>query len=245
MKQTKLIMGMPITIEIIDSEDTTLLHDSFDFFRKIDRRYSTYRDDSEITQINNGMPASDWSAEMKDIIQLCEETRQETGGYFDIKHDGKLDPSGLVKGWSIWKAAQRLEKHGLRNFFIEAGGDIQAQGLNGENEAWTIGIRNPFKTDEIIKTLHVHNHGVATSGTYVRGQHIYNPHQPNDALHGVQSLTVIATNIYEADRFATAAFAMGMNGIAFIEQYDGLEGYLVDDNGIATYTSGFKEYVYV
>ena len=116
--------------------------------------------------------------------------------------------------------------------------------MNSEHEPWAVGIRNPFNTDEIIKTLHIHNHGVATSGTYVRGQHIYNPHQPEEAPHGVQSLTVVAANIYEADRFATAAFAMGMNGIAFIEQRDGLEGYLVDDSGMATYTSGFKEYVH-
>jgi FAD:protein FMN transferase len=244
MKQTKIIMGMPITVEITDSEDTQLLADTFAFFNKVDRRYSTYKDDSEITQINNGMPRSDWSPEMQEIMQLCEETKQETDGYFDIKHDGKLDPSGLVKGWSIWEAAKQLEKRGLRNFYIEAGGDIQAQGVNSEHEPWTVGIRNPFNTDEIIKTLHMHNCGVATSGTYIRGQHIYNPHQPEEAPHGVQSLTVVATNVYEADRFATAAFAMGMNGIAFIEQRDGLEGYLVDNNGMATYTSGFKEYVH-
>lgn len=244
MKQTKIIMGMPITVEITDSEDTQLLASTFAFFDAVDRRYSTYKDDSEITQINNGMPRSDWSPEMQEIMQLCEETKQETDGYFDIKHDGKLDPSGLVKGWSIWEAAKQLEKRGIRNFYIEAGGDIQAQGVNSKHEPWSVGIRNPFNTDEIIKTLHIHNHGVATSGTYIRGQHIYNPHQPEEAPHGVQSLTVVAANIYEADRFATAAFAMGMNGIAFIEQRDGLEGYLVDDSGMATYTSGFKEYVH-
>lgn len=244
MKQTKIIMGMPITVEVTDSKDTTLLDDTFDFFRQIDSRYSTYREDSEIAQINNGMPRSDWSTEMQKIMQLCEDTKQATGGYFDIEHNGKLDPSGLVKGWSIWEAAKQLQKRDTKNFYIEAGGDIQAQGMNSQDEPWSIGIRNPFNTTEIIKTLHVHNHGIATSGTYIRGQHIYDPHRPKDALHGVQSLTVIATNVYEADRFATAAFAMGMNGITFIEGHSGLEGYMVDDSGIATYTSGFREYVY-
>lgn len=244
MKQTKISMGMPITVEIVGSKDKELLADTFAFFQEVDNRYSTYKVDSEITQINNGMPRSDWSSEMITIMQLCEDTKQATNGYFDIKHDGKLDPSGLVKGWSIWEAAKRLKKRGVKNFYIEAGGDIQAEGNNEQYEPWAVGVRNPFNPDEIIKVLHIKNVGVATSGTYIRGQHIYNPHQPQDALHDVQSLTVIADNIYEADRFATAAFAMGKDGINFIEQRDGLEGYMVDNNGIATFTSGFNEYAY-
>ncbi len=244
MKQTKIIMGMPVTVSIVDSPDTKLLDSTFAFFRTVDDRYSTYKDDSEITQINNGLPRSEWSSEMKEIMQLCEITKLETDGYFDIEHDGKLDPSGLVKGWSICEAAKRLQQRGVQNFYIEAGGDIQARGYNDQNEPWTVGVRNPFKTDEIIKTLRMYNSGVATSGTYIRGQHIYDPHHPKNALHGVQSLTVIAKNVYDADRFATAAFAMGKEGIAFVEQHDGLEGYLVDDDGMATYTSGFQEYVY-
>ena len=84
---------------------------------------------------------------------------------------------------------------------------------------------------------------MATSGSYIRGQHIYNPHDNEDKLTGIASLTVIGPNVYEADRFATAAFAMGMaRGMSFIEGRPGLEGYAVDPKGIATYTSGFKEY---
>jgi len=49
--------------------------------------------------------------------------------------------------------------------------------------------------------------------------------------------------VYEADRFATAAFAMGKKGILFIESLTGFEGYAVDNKGIATYTNGFTAYV--
>jgi thiamine biosynthesis lipoprotein len=85
--------------------------------------------------------------------------------------------------------------------------------------------------------------GVATSGTYVRGQHIYNPKILGPLETDILSLTVIGPNIYEADRFATAAFAMGREGIVFIERRDGLEGYMIDLNGQATLTSGFERYV--
>ena len=84
---------------------------------------------------------------------------------------------------------------------------------------------------------------MATSGTYIRGQHIYNPHNRVQTFDDIVSLTVIGPNIYEADRFATAAFAMGKSGIDFIESLPGFEGYIIDSNGIATMTSGFENYV--
>lgn len=237
-------MGMPITVEVVDSSDSALLSSTFNYFHEIDERYSTYKDSSEISQINHGLPKTQWSTEMQEIMRLCEETKQETDSYFDVEHSGKLDPSGLVKGWSIWQAAQKLLKAGAADFYIEAGGDIQSNGVNSEGKPWLVGIRNPFNTDETIKTVRLNGKGIATSGTYIRGQHIYNPHAPEKPPRGVQSITLIAANVYEADRFATAAFAMGKAGIMFIEKQPGLEGYMIDDAGIATYTSGFNEYVY-
>lgn len=244
MKQIKLIMGMPIAIETIDSSDNHLLDKAFTFFRNVDNRYSTYKPTSEISQINSGLPRNVWSTEMKHILQLCEQTKAETNGYFNIQHNNLLDPSGLVKGWAIHEAAQQLLSHGVKNFYIEAGGDIQVSGNNAKNQPWTVGIRNPFNIDEIIKKVLLTNQGIATSGTYIRGQHIYDPYEPTKTLHEVKSLTVIASNVYEADRFATAAFAMGIPGIEFIEETEGLEGYMVDNNGIAMYTTGFEEYTY-
>ena len=94
-----------------------------------------------------------------------------------------------------------------------------------------------------MKVVELHNQGIATSGTYIRGQHIYNPFKKEDLITDIVSLTVIGPNVYEADRFATAAFAMGKEGINFIEQLPGLEGYIIDKNGVATMTSKFNDYV--
>jgi thiamine biosynthesis lipoprotein len=244
MKQTRIIMGMPVTVEIVREKDASLpIMNTFDYFNEIDERYSTYKRTSEISLINNDLPENEWSREMKQVLELCEQTKIVTNGFFDIAHDGKLDPSGLVKGWAIEQAAERLRNLGVRNFCIEAGGDFQVSGNNGDNLPWKIGIRNPFDRDEIIKVLSVTSEGVATSGTSVRGQHIYNPHDPGKPIEDIKSLTVIGPNIYEADRFATAAFAMGEDGIHFIESLPGFEGYMVDADKSATYTSSFDRYV--
>ena len=236
-------MGMPITIEIVDEATDGDVESVFKYFKSIDNRFSTYKTTSEISKINNGLPKSKWSREMKTVLDLCEQTKKLTKGYFDIYHIGKFDPSGLVKGWAVDNAAKLLRAKGVKNFYIEAGGDTQVNGRSADKKPWAIGIRNPFNIDEIIKVVNLEDLGMATSGTYIRGQHIYNPHRNGQDITDVKSLTVIAANVYEADRFATAAFAMGKEGIVFIERMPGLEGYMVDDGKMATFTSGFVRYV--
>jgi thiamine biosynthesis lipoprotein len=180
---------------------------------------------------------------MQLVFAMCEETKKETGGYFDIKTpNGTFDPSGLVKGWAIWNAAKLLEKKGFQNFYVDAGGDIQPHGHNMDGGKWAVGIKNPFTELENVKVVYVNEEGVATSGTYIRGLHIYNPHDDNQPVSDIVSLTVIGPNIHDADRFATAAFAMGPTGIQFIEQLPGYEGYRIDKNKVATMTTGFEKY---
>ncbi|MBB6408886.1 FAD:protein FMN transferase [Mesorhizobium sangaii] len=234
-------MGMPITIEVCGASNDELIETVFDYFDHIDRRFSTYRADSEITAINRGdVPVVAWSGEMTEVFALAQQTKDETDGYFDIrKPDGSLDPSGIVKGWAIRNAAAIVQRAGIRDFFIEAGGDVQSCGKNASGRDWSVGIRNPFNTQEIVKIVYPRGRGVATSGSYVRGQHIYNPHAVGSPIQEIVSLTVIGADVLEADRFATAAFAMGRDGILFIEQTPGLEGYVIDTNGRATPTTGF------
>lgn len=237
-------MGMPITVHLTGKDDGDAAASVFMYFESVDQRYSTYKPESEISRINRGLAEAKWSDEMKHVLGLCEQTKQQTGGYFDIRRpDGLLDPSGLVKGWSIHNAAHVLLRRGVKDFCIEAGGDMQVHGHSPENEVWHVGIRNPFQTSETVKTVGLHDAGMATSGTYIRGQHIYNPHKPNGEVHDIVSLTVIGPNVYEADRFATAAFAMGRQGIGFIEAWPALEGYMIDANSVATYTTGFERYI--
>ena len=56
-------------------------------------------------------------------------------------------------------------------------------------------------------------------------------------------LTVIGPDVLEADRYATAAFAMGRQGVHFIEKTLGLEAYEIDSFGTARMTSGLKKYL--
>ncbi len=256
MRETRAIMGMSISLAVSDqSVRQQDLETVFAEFAAVDAQFSPFKDDSEVSRFNRGEIAENaFTPRMQEIVALCEKTRQETGGYFDIRRpDGTIDPCGMVKGWAIRNAARQLADMGFSNFCVEAGGDIQCHGLNEEGAEWTVGIRNPFSRDEIVKVLLPKGHGVATSGNYLRGDHIYNPHTGQYGFDkygfdkygsdNIVSLTVIGPDVLEADRYATAAFAMGREGIYFIERTPCLEGYEIDSSGTARMTNGLKKYL--
>lgn len=237
-------MGMIAKINVIDvgvtEED---INEVFSYFHYIDKKFSTYKKDSEISQINRGeLKEWDYSVDMKKILKLSEETKKETDGFFDINFNGILDPSGLVKGYAVFSGAEILKKKGFRDYFVEIAGDIQVEGKNERKDNWKVGIQNPFNLDEIIKVVRLSNKGIATSGNYIRGTHIYNPKEKRFAEE-IAGITIIGPNVYEADRFATAVFAMGEEGIVFLEKLKGFEGYMVKKNKKAIMTSGFEEYL--
>lgn len=244
MRKTRMIMGMPVTLEIIDPGSEEMFEPVFAYFHAIDHRFSPFKEDSELSALNQGRIGFEKAShEMHEVLALAEKTRLASDGYFDARRpDGKLDPSGIVKGWAIRNAARTLIEAGVENFFVDAGGDIQSHGHNEEGKCWRVGIANPFSLNEIVNVIYPRGAGVATSGSTVRGNHIYDPHAPERPLAEIVSLTVVASDVLEADRFATAAFAMGLRGIYFIESRPGLEAYSIDRHGIATFTSGFEAY---
>jgi len=270
---TRIIMGMPIIVEIVDRGATDRELDAlWAFFTAVEARFSTYREDSELSRINRGLLAmEDTSPEMRAMIDRAVRTGDETNGYFDAWRTGTCDLSGVVKGWAIAEAANRLHANGFHHFCVNAGGDIQTAGLNPDGMPWKIGIRNPMDVTGIVKVVHLSGEGIATSGTYERGDHIHRPHGSAIENDPVVSLTVIASDVYEADRFATAAFAMGREGIRFIgglgkaharqesggveaqgqdmrdrvdgAEWTGFEGYQIRASGIATSTPGLRRFL--
>lgn len=242
-------MGMPIIVYVVDG-NSKVFKKVFDYFKYVDEKFSPYKQNSEVTLINNSKSkVKNYSSDMQEILKFAEKTKKQTNGFFDINRSGYMDPSGIVKGWAIYEAAKILDKMGYENYYVDAGGDMQTNGLNTEGKKWAVGIRNPFIKSQNIKVVYLSGEGIATSGTYEKGNHIYlpaNASRPDgmQADNSIVSLTVIGPNVYEADRFSTPAFAMGKEGINFIEKQKDLEGYMINSSGIATMTSGFEKYTY-
>ena len=206
------VMGMPIDVELHDAVAARAVDGMFAWLRRVDATFSTYRPDSEISRIARGeLAEADASADVRRVLERCERLRARTGGWFDARAGGALDPSGLVKGWAVQRAARLLELAGARNFCIYAGGDVIVRGRPAPGLRWRIGIQHPLLADRLATVLESESLAVATSGEYARGAHILDPHTGRPPS-GVLSVTIAGPDLGTADAYATAAFAMGADG---------------------------------
>jgi thiamine biosynthesis lipoprotein len=241
--RTELIMGMPITVAVTDEIEAAIFSETFNIFKRVDERFSTYKETSEMSAINRGELSPDtYSKQMRDVLKKCDEFKKSTNGYFDIFKRDKIDPSGLVKGWSIGLVVDYLKKENIRNFFIDAGGDVYAGGQNEQGNAWSVGIRHPLQKDKQAKYVQLNYSAIATSGNYERGLHLYNPFTNAPADYWL-SVSVIGPDIVVADVLATTAFVMGEAGPAYISTVSGYEAFFIDKTLVGHSTDGFDQYV--
>jgi thiamine biosynthesis lipoprotein len=205
------VMGMPVAIEVLDDIQPSALTEVFARLRRVDATFSTYRRDSQISQLYRGtLEPGAAHADVREVLTCCEAHRVATGGFFDIRAAGRLDPSGFVKGWAVERAAAILERAGARRFCINAGGDVLVRG----GRPWRIGIRHPWLRHRLAGVVALSDGAVATSGAYERGPHVVDPHTGRPPRH-VLSVTVLGPDLGTADAYSTAAFAMGGEGPAW------------------------------
>jgi thiamine biosynthesis lipoprotein len=240
-RQTKEIMGMPVTIQLMDSDpNPAALNQAFAQFILLDETFSPFLAASAISRINRGeLRVEDAPALIHQALQICALYEQATDGYFSPHLAGHLDCNGLVKGWAIDRACSVLANAGYHDYFVDAGGDVATRGHNPQGDPWRVGIRHPIEHDKVACVVLARDLAVATSGTYEKGEHILDPHTALPVTHWL-SFTVVGVDILSADVYSTAACAMGQDGIEFITHQDGYEAYAIDSNLRATYTDGFK-----
>lgn len=236
------IMGLPIVLDIRDEEfDESAVDDMFSWLEWVDRTFSTYKDASEISRLSRGeLALEDAHEDVRAVLARCEELRTETAGFFDMSFGDGLDPSGLVKGWSIDRAADLLQDAGIRNFAVNAGGDMRLSGRAVPEPLWRVGIQHPRERERVAATFGLTDSAVATSGTYARGEHVLNPHTGRSPA-GVLSVTIIGPDLATADAYATAAFAMGREGPAWTARLRGYDAMTILEDDTVMYTGGFPD----
>jgi thiamine biosynthesis lipoprotein len=178
---------------------------------------------------------------VRHILALGERLRVATAGYFDVRATGRLDPSGVVKGWSIERASQLLVTAGCPTHLIDGGGDVVLHGRPAPGEEWQVGVVHPLRLDAYCAALHLIDGAVATSGTYERGFHVFDPHTHRPVVD-LAAVTVVGPELTLADAYATAALAMGVSASTWLETVVGYEALVVDAGGRGWETSGFDRY---
>ena len=159
-----------------------------------------------------------------------------------------INLGGIAKGYAVDRAAAILR--GLvPNAIINAGGDLTAFGRRDPEHPWIIGLQHPRQPNKVLASFAVEKRGVATSGDYqkyfirdgIRYHHILNP-KTGQPARGLTSVTVIASNVMQADALATAAFVMGAErSLAWIDTLPEVEALVVLEDGTLKFSSGFQK----
>ncbi|MER6525628.1 FAD:protein FMN transferase [Streptomyces sp. NPDC001508] len=225
MRRVEHVMGFPVSLRI---DDVDVAEEAvgavFAWLREVDERFSPFKADSEVSRHGRDeLARHELSADLVEVLDLCEHYRLATGGAFDVRLPGRgFDPCAVVKGWSVQRAAESLRAAGVRRFCLNAGGDVVASG-----GPWRAGVRHPEHADRLCAVLELTDTAVATSARYERGDHIIDGRTGRPAT-GLLSMTVVAATLTEADSVATAAFAMGAEGIEWAASLPGCEVFAVD-----------------
>jgi thiamine biosynthesis lipoprotein len=257
VRRVELVMGLPVRIDVRDAGiPAAALEAAFAWLRWVDATFSTYRRDSEIARINAGeLAVADADPHVRAVLQACRVLRERTGGAFDAEaaarmpivrerpgagggRPGAVEPAGYVKGWAVAHAWDRLAAVGVRNAFLDAGGDVIVRGRAAWGRPWRVGIRHPLQLDRVAAVLEPGDLAVATSGTYMRGDHIVDP-RTGRAPRGVRSVTCAGPDLALADALGTAAFAMGAEGARWLAVQPEVEAMVIDDRDRVHLTPGF------
>ncbi|GAA4991876.1 thiamine biosynthesis lipoprotein [Nonomuraea thailandensis] len=204
--RVEMIMGRPVSVDIRTAlparELTPLLDDAFAWLRWVDDTFGPAGPDSQIARLNRGGTIRQ-VPELIEVLHRCDELSEATGGWFEPRIGGVIDPSGYIKGWALERLSRALSNAGAGDHRITAGNDVRVRGSSAPGRRWRVGIRDP-RTDVVRKVVFAHDLGIATSG----GSSVVDPHT-GQVAEGLGSVTVIGPDLGMADGYATAIYAMG------------------------------------
>ena len=204
--------------------------DAITWLHEVDDRFTTYRPGSEWLRYCAGEvdPAA-LHPDIQHVVERTAELEDTTAGGFRVDADRLRppDPAAYVKGWAVQRAADILVGGGARAVCVNGGGDVAVWRLHG---SWRIGVQDPFDRSRVRAVVELDCGAVATSGAYERGGHVVDPRSGQPA-RGLASVTIVGPDLGTADAYATAAFALGEDGIGWLRALDGYGSFVIDEAG--------------
>jgi thiamine biosynthesis lipoprotein len=173
----------------------------------------------------------------------------ERAGTAFLQHKGmRAHLGGIGKGYAVELAVAILRRSGLRDFMIQAGGDMYVAG-HRDGRPWRLGINDPRGPGgRSFATLDLSDGTFSTSGDYERFfmkdgrryHHILDP-DLGEPARLCRSVTIVADSPTLADALSTGVFVVGpVAGMALIERLPNVEGVIVSAQNEVLISSGLK-----
>lgn len=200
---------------------------------------------AKFSKDENGYPNKSEITEALKLVGLEKVEFRNNSIRFKEKGMG-ITLDGIAKGYIVDCASEVLNKHHIKNYLINAGGDIRVAGRRSQKRAWTIAIQDPDKKGKHPDIIHLSDGAIATSGNYEvyfdrekMFHHIVNP------ITGISprlsSVSISAPSTMEADALSTGVFVMNPeDGIRFINSLPYCESLIIERNNKKSHSKGWK-----
>lgn len=211
LRTTVHSMAMPFDVELVGCDPQVAERAVHDFHAQLDwadQVFSLWKEDSVLSQWQRGeVTLEEAPPEFREVLEACEWFRSATHGGFDARRaDGVLDPTGLVKGWAVARAAREFAYSGATDWMVSASGDVLVAGTATRR----IGIADPRVHGDptgtpVVDVIELGGAltAVATSGGAQVVDHIWDPATGEVARHFMQ-VSVAGRDLAVADAWATA-----------------------------------------
>jgi FAD:protein FMN transferase len=167
------------------------------------------------------------------------------GTVFLARKGMRIHLGGIGKGYAVDHAVTIFRERGLRDFMIQAGGDMYAGGHRA-GRPWRLGIADPRGTHQPFATVDLSDSTFSTSGDYerffmkdgVRYHHILDLRTGQPARES-RSVTLVTDRAVIADALAKGVFILGpVAGMALVEKVPHVDAVIVSAKNEVTISKG-------
>lgn len=169
-----------------------------------------------------------------------------------IKAGMTLELGAISKGYIADKLQELFASKGITTAIINLGGNVVVMGTSPTNEeGWNVGVQDP---DEVrgttVGSVRVTDGSIVTSGIYerylevdgVRYHHILDPSTGYPVENSISGVTVFSKTSVQGDGLSTTLFLLGLeDGLAFVNQLDGVEAVFIDKDAGVHLSNGLKD----
>ena len=162
-----------------------------------------------------------------------------------------VDLGGIAKGYIADRMANYLRQEGVTSAIIDLGGNLYCLGTKPGGDSFQVGIQHPYEDRQtVIGSLPASDLSVVTSGVYERCftvdgklyHHILDTSTGYPVENDLLSVTIVSDASVDGDALSTACFALGLEeGVALIENTEGVEAVFVTDDFATHITSGLTD----
>jgi thiamine biosynthesis lipoprotein len=183
------------------------------------------------------VPAADEIARRRKLINWRDVLVDAKARTVKLRRPGmRLGLGGIAKGYAVDRCAAVLRSEGLRDFMVQAGGDLYVAGSKGPVN-WMVGVRDPRGgARDIIARMPIKDHAFSTAGDYERSfildgkryHHIIDPATGYPATAS-REVTIFAPTAFLADALDDAVFILGpAKGLALVDSFPDCSTLIVD-----------------